>query len=94
MYRGTKGGLHIFTKALRYQLEGSRIKVFEIIPPLVDTPMTEGRGSGKIPPAQLADEFIEKFGQDRFEVNIGRTKLLRLIQRVSPSLADKILKTG
>lgn len=92
VYCGTKGGMHIFTKALRYQLEGSSIKVFEIIPPLVDTPMTAGRGSGKITPEQLAYEFVEKFGRNRFEINIGKVKLLRIVQRILPRLADRILK--
>ncbi len=94
VYCGTKAGLHLFTKALRYQLEGSPVKVFEIIPPVVDTPMTAGRGSNKLSPAQLVDEFVRAFANDRFEVNIGKVKLLRLISRLSPALADRILKNG
>lgn len=94
IYCGTKAAIHNTTKALRYQLENSTVKVFEIIPPLVETPMTEGRGKGKITPKQLVDEFIRNFKNDKFESNIGKTKLLRLIQRISPSLADRILKNG
>ncbi|MEL7001580.1 MAG: SDR family NAD(P)-dependent oxidoreductase [Bacteroidota bacterium] len=94
VYCGTKAALHIFTKALRYQLEESEIKVFEIIPPLVDTPMTHGRGSGKLSADQLAEEFMSKFGKDQTEMNIGKVKLLRLISRFSPSLADGILKNN
>ncbi|GAB3643540.1 SDR family NAD(P)-dependent oxidoreductase [Spirosoma arcticum] len=41
VYDATKAGIHIFTQALRYQLPG--VRVMEVIPPLVDTPMTAGR---------------------------------------------------
>lgn len=92
VYCGTKAGIHIFSKALRYQLETT--KVFEIIPPLVDTRMTAGRGSGKITPEQLAEEFITSFRKDKFEVNIGKVKLLKLINRLSPALAEGIMKNG
>ena len=94
VYCGTKSAIHNITKALRYQLEHTNVKVFEIIPPLVDTAMTEGRGKGKITPKQLVDEFLRNFQNDKLESNIGKTKLLRLIQRISPSLADKIMKNG
>ncbi len=94
VYCGTKAGLHLSTKALRYQLENSNIKVFEVIPPLVDTPMTTGRGQGKITPEQLVDEFMEGFRKDRYEISIGKTKWLRLIQRISPKFADGMLKNA
>ena len=94
VYCGTKGGLHLFTKALRYQLEDSNIKVFEVIPPLVSTKMTEGRGSGKITAEQLTEEFIKNFERNKFEINIGKVKFLRIIQRLSPRIADNILKNG
>lgn len=94
IYCATKSAIHNATKALRYQLENTNVKVFEIIPPLVDTAMTEGRGKGKIMPKQLVDEFIVNFKRDKFESNIGKTKLLRIIQRISPSIAENILKNG
>jgi len=91
VYCGTKGGIHIFSKSLRYQLE-DRVKVFEIIPPLVDTNMTKGRGSGKISPQQLAEEFIKKFESNQYEINIGKVKLLKMVNRISPMVADRIMK--
>lgn len=92
VYCATKAGLHIFSKSLRYQLK--KIKVFEIIPPLVDTAMTEGRGrgKGKISPQKLVEDFIKAFKKNNYEVNIGKVKLLRIINRISPRIADKIMK--
>ena len=90
VYCGTKAGIHIFSKALRYQMD--TVRVFEIIPPIVDTKMTEGRGKGKISPQRLVDEFIRAFKKNRYEVNIHKVKLLRIINRISPYLADRIMK--
>ena len=90
VYCGTKAGIHIFSKSLRYQLD--KVKVFEIIPPIVETAMTEGRGKGKISPQRLVDEFIKAFKNNKYEVNIHKVKLLRIINRISPSIADRIMK--
>lgn len=94
IYCGTKAAIHNSTKAIRYQLENTPVKVFEIIPPLVDTAMTEGRGKGKISPKMLVDEFMKNLENNKLESNIGKTKLLRIVQRISPKLADVILKNG
>ena len=94
VYCATKSAIHSFTKTLRYQLENMDTKVFEIIPALIDTPMTEGRGKSKITPEQLTDEFLRNFKTDKFESYIGRTRLLKFINRLSPKLSDKIMKNG
>ena len=94
VYCASKAALHNASKALRYQLEDSPVKVFEIIPPLVDTPMTKGRGSGKMSPKELADEFMGNFKKNKYESYIGKSKILRLLARFSPRLADNMLKNG
>jgi len=50
LYCATKAGLHSFSQSLRWQIEGDGIDVIEAILPLVDTPMTHGRGTGKLSP--------------------------------------------
>ena len=94
VYCASKAALHNATKALRYQLKGSPVKVFEIIPPLVDTPMTAGRGSGKLTPKELVDEFMPNFKRNKYESYIGKSKILRLLARFSPRIADNMLKNG
>ncbi len=94
VYCGSKAGLHIFTKALRYQFEETNIKVFEIVPALVDTDMTQGRGKGKISAEQLVKEFIIAFAKDKYEVHIGKVKLLRFLSRISPKIADNIIRNN
>lgn len=94
VYCATKSGIHSFSKSLRYQLQDRGINVFEIIPPLVDTPMTEGRGKSKITPDKLVDEFFKSFKANKYESYIGKSKYLKLINRLSPQLADIIMKNG
>lgn len=92
VYCATKAGLHLFTVALRYQLETTPVKVFEIIPPIVDTAMTKGRGRGKITPEALAEQFWSAYRRDHWEIAIGKVKLLKLMNRIAPTVAAAMLK--
>src|SRR5690606_37481707 len=73
--------------------EGSgTVKISEIISPIVDTNMTEGRGKGKIKPQRVVNEFKKAFKVNKYAVNIHKVKLLRILNRISPQLADRIMK--
>lgn len=92
VYCATKAGLHNFTKALRYQYEDTALKIFEIIPPLIKTDMTKGRWGNAPEPDDLTDQFMKAFEKDKFEVNIGLARKLRLLHRIFPSMAENKLK--
>lgn len=94
VYCATKAGIHSYTKALRFQLEGTTVKVFEIIPPLVDTPMTDGRGKAKMSSDDLAQLIIRSLATNKYEAYIGKARLLKIINRLMPSIADRIMKNG
>lgn len=94
VYCATKAGLHTFSQTLRYQLEPRGVRVFEIVPPLVATPMTEGRGRGKISTSQLVNEFFRDFESDRYESYIGKAKLLRWLHRIAPGVVERMMKNG
>lgn len=94
VYCATKAGIHIFSKALRYQLKKTSVKVFEVVPALVDTAMTAGRGRGKMSPKAVAEEAFQGLRRDRYYIRVGKTKLLFAIQRLLPSLADRIIRKG
>jgi len=93
IYCATKAALHVFSKSLRYQLQGTPVKVFEIITPLVDTDMTRGRedDAGKISPDILAREVIRDIEIDDYEIKPGRTKLVLFLNRIVPSLIQKVV---
>lgn len=94
VYSATKAGVHAFTQGLRYQLEGTEVAVFEVIPPLVDTPMTAGRNAEKLSVQEMVSEFTYAFRKNHFEVNIGKVKILRALMRLWPARAYAILKNA
>ncbi len=94
VYCASKAGLHAFSTALRYQLESTNVKVFELIPPLVDTEMTQKRGSGKLSPDEVADAFWKDFQRDCYEVLVGKAKALRVLSRFLPGIAAKIIRNS
>ena len=92
VYTATTAAVHIFSKSLRWQLEDSPVKVFEIIPSLVDTPMTNGRNQQKISPEALVDEFWRALQKDQSEIRIGKVKQLFLLNRIAPSFAERLMR--
>ncbi len=94
IYCATKGALNIFSQSLRHQLEGTNIRVMQAFLPLVETPMTEGRGSGKLPADRVAADIIAGIEKNQLDIDIGKVKLLRPLARFLPSLARQIMKAG
>lgn len=92
VYCGTKGAMNIFSQSLGYQLEGTSVSVSQVFLPMVATAMTVGRGGGKISPEQAVSEIVVGLAARRTNINVGKVKLLRIIQRLSPWLAARILK--
>ncbi len=92
VYSATKAGLLNFTRALRYQLEGSQVSAHAAILPLVATPMTEGRGGRKISADQAAKEIIAGVERGRDEIYVGKARWMPLLSRLSPRLMASIMK--
>lgn len=91
VYCASKAALHSFSQSLRYQLASHSVQVTEVLLPLVDTPMTAGRGSGKITSLQAAEAIISGVEQGRSEVYVGKARLLPLMMRLWPNLMKKIV---
>lgn len=94
IYCATKGALNILSQSLSHQFEDTNIAVKQVFLPLVNTAMTKGRGTGKLPVDKVAAEIILGMSSSGANIDIGKVKALRLIQRLSPSLAQKIMKRG
>jgi uncharacterized oxidoreductase len=91
VYCATKAGLRSFTKAIRYQLRNSSVRVIEALPPVVETAMTVERTGRKMSPAACAAEIVAAIGNDRNEAKIGIVKLLGIVHSISPKLAEAIM---
>lgn len=92
VYCATKAALNTFTQSLRYQLQQSNISVQQVFLELVDTTMTQGRGAKKMTAQRAAKEIIFGVERDIPDHDIGKVKMLRLLLRLAPSLAQKIMK--
>lgn len=80
VYSATKAGMHAFSMALRQQLLKLGIKVFEVVPPAVDTELNpEGRakrGSFKanLGPGEFVASVMKGLKNDVFEIGYGMTE--------------------
>lgn len=92
VYCATKAAIHSFSQSLRYQLDGSNVRVMEVILPLVDTPMTAGRGQRKLPPDEAASRIMRGIQSGKDEIYVGIARVLPLLMRVSPSIAKTLLR--
>ncbi len=80
VYCATKAGIHMFSVSLRHQLKGTPVKVFEIVPPAVDTELGKGTTGASeqeyrgIPPSEVAEATMKALKNDEYEVVIGEAK--------------------
>ena len=94
IYSATKSAVHAFTVALREQLEGSPVKVIELIPPAVKTDLH--RGQQRQPISQMPlEEFVAHamrgLDQGHDEIAVGLAKVARLMARLAPGRIFRIV---
>lgn len=92
IYCATKAAIRSLSWSLRYQLGGAGISVHEVLLPLVDTPMTTGRGRGKLSPRFVAEQIITGVEQGRAELWLGKAKWLPLLNRISPAFTRRLMR--
>ena len=94
-YSGTKSALHFWTLGIRPQLKPHNIKVVELLPPVVDTPLAHGADIAEdnylkpMPPDKLADIFWKDFKNGKEEITPGISKQLKLMSRLAPKFIFK-----
>lgn len=96
IYCATKAALHSFSMSLRYQLANTNIKVFEIIPPIVQTDLHRGEVARRqakrgISPKRVAKETLRALKKDHFEKTIGQAKDLQIASRIAPRFFGRLL---
>lgn len=80
VYCATKAGLHSFCLTLRHQLSDTSIKVFEVIPPAVDTELNKEARERlnfrniDVKPDEFAEAVIEGIKSDKFEIGFGTSE--------------------
>ena len=90
VYCATKAAVHSFTMSLRRQLKDTPIKVFEVIPPTVNTELDKGARTARgqkdlgIPPIEVAKATLNGVEKDEFEIAVGAAQNLRMGARMNP----------
>lgn len=94
VYCATKAGLRSFTRSLRDQCHHDRlpIQVSEVIMTLVDTTLSSAAAPHKYPPRRAAGDTLRGIERGKAEIWIEKTRLLRVVHRLSPTLAYRIMR--
>ena len=80
VYCATKAAIHSLTLSLRHQLKNITVKVFEIIPPSVDTELGSDRredktqSHGGMPVNEFIEQAMHAIKSDIYEAPIGNAK--------------------
>jgi len=89
-----KAALHSYTLSLRHALRDTAVKVFELMPPLVDTEFSqEIGGSNGIAPSAVAEDLLNALENDRYEIHTGNTAGIYQLYLSSPDAAFQAMNT-
>lgn len=88
-YSATKAALRFYTESLRehFNIIGSHVKVFELLPPLVATDMTESFDAPKLSAEDLVKALMKGLSKDQYTIRVGDTKIIYLLNRLFPKVA-------
>lgn len=77
-YSASKAALHSYTQALRLSLRNDTpVKVFELMPPLVDTEFAKDvQSDSKISPVEVAEALIKSIEANNYEVRVASVQNL------------------
>ena len=95
VYCAAKAGLHSFTQSLRLQLQGTGVRVVELAPPGVETPLFRGefaaetRGQKPMSVQVLATRAIAGIEAGKLEIRPGLANVLKAMSRVAPQFMLK-----
>lgn len=89
-YGASKAALHSYSQSLRIALaKSTKVKVFELMPPLVNTDFSqEIGGANGISPVVVAEDLLSAFENDTYEIHVGRTA--QIFELFHTSTADAL----
>ena len=95
-YAASKAALHSYTQSLRLTLaKATAIKVFELMPPLVDTDFSkEIGGANGIAPSAVAASLLAAIEKNEYEIHVGNTAQIYDLYLSSPAQALAAMNAG
>jgi uncharacterized oxidoreductase len=88
VYSASKAFLHSYTQSLRSQLANTSVRVVELLPPVVDTPLAADLDPSfpRISPEKLVAALIKGLKNNTDEITPGQSAQLKLMSRLAPGL--------
>ncbi|MGB3496033.1 MAG: SDR family NAD(P)-dependent oxidoreductase [Elainellaceae cyanobacterium] len=86
VYSACKAFLHSYTQSLRSQLANTSVRVVELLPPVVDTPLAADLDPSfpRISPEKLVAAMIKGLKHNTDEITPGQSAQLKLMSRLAP----------
>ena len=92
VYAASKAGLRAFTVSLRQRLADTDIQVFDLMPPLTDTPAAQKIPKKKMDPSQFSEVAIAAIEAGRLEIRVGQNRWVVQLHKIAPRLAQRVIK--
>src|SRR3984957_10293940 len=103
----TKAGLHSFTESLRVQLRNTKVKVFDLAPPAIQTELLDDfdvedmKGASIMKVEDMVIVAVKGMQTNRFEIRPGQANQLKMMSRLAPGFileqmsrsVDRMLRT-
>lgn len=92
VYSAAKAGIHAYTRSLRAQLKGSGVRVVELAPPGVETPLFRGEFQNEMKGQKAMDvQILVKLAlagieAGKTEIRPGLSNVLYILSRLAPQL--------
>ncbi len=91
VYCAAKAALHAYTRSLRAQLESTGVRVVELAPPAVGTPLFHGfsedmHSQKSMPVGVLAQRAIAGIEAGKLEIRPGLSNVLHAMSRLAPGV--------
>jgi uncharacterized oxidoreductase len=90
-YSATKTALHVMTKALRFQLRQTNVRVVEVMPPPIASAMSDHYVGKKGSPEDAAKTIFAGLLRDRQEIVFGVSRIAQLAGRLFPEMGFRMV---
>lgn len=91
-YAASKAALHSYSRTLRLALKDTSVRVFELMPPLVNTEFSkEIGGQHGIAPGLVAQHLADGLQNDTYEIHSGNTEDIYQLYLSSPAKALEVI---